>query len=294
MRTGYCIIFSAFLSLCYTGIFAQNTDSTKVDPFVYVTDLEAKKAVYNIVRYSGLTPNFVIVQSDDIPNANAYIKGKKRYIKYNPDFMHRVSNTTQTDWPAISILAHEIGHHLLGHTIKHHESSPGDELAADKYSGFILHRMGATIVEAREAMQLLGTEEGSAKHPPKKARLDAIAKGWKDSEYLQNRDAVEHDSLMHFRQTFLYKCTFNGDDNLYFVNKDNEVVWYDNYATPIVIGKISLCTHGDFVWHYHYKDQVYGIDTHGTIWNNTLYDAMFSVGTIEEIKLEDAEEKKSN
>jgi hypothetical protein len=294
MRIGHTTVLTILLAVFYSGIFAQEADSSKVDPFVYVTDQDAKKAVYNIVRYSGLTPNFIVIQSEDVPNAIAYIKGKKRYIKYNPDFMHRVANSSATDWAAISILAHEIGHHLLGHTIKHHESSPGDELAADKYSGFILHRMGATQEEAVEAMKLLGADEGSEKHPPKKARLDAITSGWKDSEFLYHRDAVEIDSLTTFHQTFLYKCTFNGDNNLYFVNKDNEVVWYDNYATPIVIGKISLCTHGDFVWHYHYKDRVYGIDTHGTIWNNTLYDAMFSVGTIEEIALEGTEEKKSN
>ncbi len=60
-------------------------------------------------------------------------------IEYNPMFMAMVMDSSCSNWSAISILAHEIAHHLLGHTLDPTNVRPGDELACDRYSGFILH-----------------------------------------------------------------------------------------------------------------------------------------------------------
>ncbi|MDQ3535579.1 MAG: membrane-binding protein, partial [Bacteroidota bacterium] len=87
-------------------------------------------------------------------------------------------NATQTDWAAISILAHEIGHHLNGHTMMTKGGNPALELEADEFSGFVLRKMGASLVEAQKAMKLISDVIGSATHPKRSLRLTAIAKGY--------------------------------------------------------------------------------------------------------------------
>lgn len=276
--------------LCSVCAMAQGPDTTAVvvdTSFTYSlskTDREAKAAVFSIVRYSGLTPNIVVV-NEEVPNAMAYVKGKRRFIAYNPEFIARVRSNTQTDWAAISILAHEIGHHLLGHTLKFHQRNPGDELAADRYSGFILYQMGATLEEARAAMEYAGSEEGTEYHPPKAARLEAITSGWLEAKALDGQYAL--DSIQAYDDAdyqFQYQCSFSGDPNLYFVNDDNEMVWYNNYGKPIVIGLITEDEGSDFIWLYHYNRSSFGVDSNGNIWNITSYGAQFKVG--EALKLE--------
>jgi len=240
-------------------------------------DRQAKEAVFKIVRYSGLAPNFIIRQ-EDVRNAVAYIKGRKRYIAYNAQFIAKIQNTTNTDWAAISILAHEIGHHLLGHTLKY-KHNPGDELAADRYSGFILYQMGATLEDAKAAMEVAGSETGTDRHPPKKARLEAIADGWLEGQALEGIVAIDDSS--YFRRTddrFTMQLTFKGDDNLYYANELNQVLWYNNYARPITIGRISESNDQNYLWQYHYRDATYGIDSDGNIWNPTTYGTVFKVG----------------
>ena len=93
-----------------------------------------------------------------VPNAAAIIvMGQdgipKRVIAYNRQFMQDVARTTgDSDWSGTSILAHEIGHHLSGHTLLPGGSKPPIELEADKFSGFVLFKMGATLPEAEKAI----------------------------------------------------------------------------------------------------------------------------------------------
>lgn len=138
---------------------------------------EAREIIYNIVEIVGLEPNFEI-QAANVPNAVATIRNEIRFILYSQNFITRIKNATGTDWSGISILAHEVGHHLNGHTIQSGGSRPNIELEADKFSGFVCAKLGATLDEAQIAMQNVASNSGSSTHPPKSARLEAIAIGW--------------------------------------------------------------------------------------------------------------------
>ncbi len=138
---------------------------------------EAQAVMNDIVKVLGLVPNFV-VEPGNVPNAAAWINESKRYVLYNPTFIQNVRDDTRTDWGAISIMAHEIGHHLNGHTLTKTGSRPDTELEADEFSGFVLRKMGATLEEAQVAIRLLAGPQGSATHPPRHRRLEYIAKGW--------------------------------------------------------------------------------------------------------------------
>ncbi|MBK7408156.1 MAG: hypothetical protein IPJ40_08895 [Saprospirales bacterium] len=156
------------------------------DLYGFASDTEADDAMHRIMRYTGLPANFTI-KAANVPNAAAVIYEEKRFILYNQYFMLRIKDQTKTDWAALSILAHEIGHHLSGHTLDSQGSRPDKELEADQFSGFILYKMGASLEEARIAMETLAVETGTSTHPPKSARLAAVTNGWMEAKQ-QNED----------------------------------------------------------------------------------------------------------
>ena len=138
---------------------------------------EGKSIAQQIIDVMGLSANFD-VRVANIPNAAAVVYGGKRYILYNPTFLDKLNKATGTKWAAVSVLAHEIGHHLNGHTITGNGSQQNLELEADEFSGFVLRKMGANLQEAQVAMKLAASERASRTHPGQGDRLVAIQRGW--------------------------------------------------------------------------------------------------------------------
>ncbi|TVT39219.1 membrane-binding protein [Hymenobacter setariae] len=144
-------------------------------------DLPASQAagiIREITEAVGLQPRFELRATTVVPNAAAVAYNGKRYLLYNPKFLAAVNRAGHTDWGGISILAHEMGHHLNGHTLRSGGSQPQDELEADEFSGFVLRRLGASLAQAQAAMATVADDEGSATHPGRTPRLAAISQGW--------------------------------------------------------------------------------------------------------------------
>lgn len=178
------ILFVSFSVVAYgverlhvDGFCSYYGDPMEYELYGFESDQEAQEAIEHLMSYTGLPQNFVIMAAN-VDNAQAAIRGPERLILYSQEFMLRVKDVTNNDWAALSILAHEIGHHLAGHTLLPGGSRPDIELEADRYSGHILHRMGATLEEAKLAMTAFSNNRGSSTHPPKSARLAAITNGW--------------------------------------------------------------------------------------------------------------------
>ncbi len=146
--------------------------------YTFGSEREAETTVERIVAITGLRPNFD-VQAGAVPNAAAAIRNGRRLLIYNPGFIEQLKQRTGGDWAGTSVMAHEVGHHLQGHTITNQGSHPTIELEADEFSGFVLNRLGASLADAQAAMQVLPASGGSGTHPPKEARLAAIASGWR-------------------------------------------------------------------------------------------------------------------
>ena len=149
-----------------------------------------KQVVAEIMKYTGLPANFVVVEGK-VPNAAAVImqgpdQVPRRVIAYNPAFMGQVIEATKSNnWAPVSIMAHEIGHHLSGHTIVPGGSQPPIELESDKFSGFVLYKMGAPLADAQRAIATLIPEKDGETHPGRRKRLAAIESGWKEACELQ-------------------------------------------------------------------------------------------------------------
>ena len=147
------------------------------DLYAFASDEEAVTFVASIMEHTGLPQNFTI-KAANVPNAAAVFREGQRLILYSQSFLRQIAEQTGTKWGSTSIMAHEIGHHLAGHTLSKNEKRPDLELEADKFSGHILYKMGATIEEAKIAMERQAGAGGSKTHPPKSARLAAIHNGW--------------------------------------------------------------------------------------------------------------------
>ena len=138
--------------------------------------IDAEEMIKDIIAVIGLKPNFD-VKAANIPNAAAVTYSGKRYIAYNPVFIANLNAKAGNKWASVSILAHEIGHHLNGHTLLR-AGNPALELEADEFSGFVLKKMGATLSQAQVAMKLAADYKPSLTHPGQQDRLLAIARGW--------------------------------------------------------------------------------------------------------------------
>jgi hypothetical protein len=97
------------------------------EAFSFQSDAEAEAALGSIMKQTGLPTNFQLTAAD-VDNAAATIYKNQRYILYNQRFMEEVKQRTKSNYGALSILAHEVGHHLSGHTLFAKESRPHLEL----------------------------------------------------------------------------------------------------------------------------------------------------------------------
>lgn len=243
-----------------------------------VSERAAKEAVYRIVQHSGLLPDFVVREDATVPTAIAYVKGHERIIAYNPAFIASIVDSSGTNWAAVSVLAHEIGHHLLGHTLDPAALHPGDELACDRYSGFVLYSMGATLEQSLAAMDASGNPHGTLRHPPQQARLEAIRQGWMEAQRL-------HDHLdeppFELHDDLRFVVHFAGDRNTYYVDGANKLVWFDDHAQPIEFGAYTSSPTDANAHLLTWGDMVFVLDRHNAIWSRTANGMQMNVGKME-------------
>lgn len=142
--------------------------------------VDAEEMIKDIIGVVGLKANFEL-KAANIPNAAAITYNGKRYIAYNPNFIANLNAKAGNKWASVSILAHEVGHHLNGHTLLPGGSQPALELEADEFSGFVLRKMGATLSQAQAAMNIAADYKAGVTHPGQPDRLAAIAKGWNEA-----------------------------------------------------------------------------------------------------------------
>lgn len=131
--------------------------------------------IEEILQVAGLRPNFILVATGEVGNAAALIHENQRVLAYNPTWIANIASTEK--WSMYGLLAHELGHHLQGHTLLPGGSKPPTELEADQYAGFVLGRLGADDAQAVSLWMSL-SETGSETHPPRQARLTAVREGW--------------------------------------------------------------------------------------------------------------------
>ncbi|MEP7372188.1 MAG: hypothetical protein ABI675_02295 [Chitinophagaceae bacterium] len=180
------ILFAAFI-----GVTSQIPARTKPEPanyhyFISTEIGDAQEMLTEIMNVVGLKANFELKEAK-VANFEAIILHRKRYILYNPSFINWINKETHDKWANLALLAHEVGHHLNGHTIKRSGSRPALELEADEFAGFVLHKLGASLEQAQEVMKYIANNKASKTHPARNSRMRAIQNGWSKGA---NPDAV--------------------------------------------------------------------------------------------------------
>jgi hypothetical protein len=175
--------------------------------YFFNSDIGSEHIIEKIMKFVGLPSNFII-KAANVDNAVATIVqtdslNLKRFILYNPSFIDSVKLITGNEFSGWSILAHEIGHHLSGHTLGASSENHKQELEADEFSGYIIYKMGATLKQAKSAINNFCSDEGSLSHPPKRERLKAVENGWYNAKNnSQNRIGIsggEVDNILTYQ-----------------------------------------------------------------------------------------------
>ena len=157
----------------------------------FSSNYDADEALEKILSVVGASKRFMLVSCDNINNALAYTsESGLRYILYDEEFMNSLS-TGNAYWSNMAILAHEVGHHINGHTLSEDLSlyeSRLEELEADEFAGFVLSKLGADIEVVKEVFREISTDgdDTYSSHPNTTRRLKAITQGYENA--LKNGD----------------------------------------------------------------------------------------------------------
>jgi hypothetical protein len=112
-------------------------------------------------------------RSVGLRNGFAVIIKGQRYIVYDPAWF------TDADAAArYLILAHEVGHHVCGHTAGTSLTPHERELEADRYTGAAVKRIGLSLHKVQQAAAIRWSAAGSTTHPSLHRRLAAMTEGY--------------------------------------------------------------------------------------------------------------------
>lgn len=179
MKTKQLFAILVFSSLSLSSIEAQvycsysggSCANGLTNPSNYASSL-----VSRICSILGVS--YIETYAGNVGNACASSYYGRPIITYNRGFMNYLASNNS--WAPISILAHEVGHHISGDisfygSFQHPWTK---ELRADFVSGYVLYKMGASLYDATSALRLTFSWMGSSSHPDSPRRIDALTQGW--------------------------------------------------------------------------------------------------------------------
>lgn len=141
--------------------------------FQIVSRILKQMGLYDLQFKMSECPNIKNARAQLVPNDAGV---KEHFIVYDKEWLNQLSSNT-TNWAAIGVLAHEIAHFQLDHEVRGGGSRPDWELEADKFLGFQLAKMGASLSQAQSCFAKASIK-GTRTHPPKAERLEAVEIGW--------------------------------------------------------------------------------------------------------------------
>lgn len=121
---------------------------------------------------AAMLENMPRIVTGNVPNAAAVVLGNERLIVYSDSFIESMRGTGG-EWAVRFIFAHELGHHVEGHTVSGEGSNHKAEFQADAYATRVLKKMGASLQQTSSAMKSMPTPR-SGTHPGSDERLDRI------------------------------------------------------------------------------------------------------------------------
>ena len=202
------LLLLLFIPLVSFGQKSNDADTLKLCVALqsnnFTTDAEAEDAVNKILSVIGASQKPILHACSNINNAVAAVYKGQRYILYDRDFMNSLTTGSNQYWSNMFILAHEVGHHINGHSLdiilyandvidpKSLEERRNQELEADEFAGFVLAKLGASLTETSKVISKLPriSNENSSTHPSKDKRIKSVRIGFKKGE-IPNKEAIK-------------------------------------------------------------------------------------------------------
>lgn len=163
----------------------------------FSSNKSATDALNKILNVIGASQNFSLISCDEINNALAITYKGERYILYDRNFLNTLEELSN-NWSSTFILAHEIGHHINGHTRdflisnvldnQSLEDRRKEEIEADEFAGFIVSKLGASYAQIEETIDLIASNESDlySTHPSYDKRIAAVKKGFDKANLTTN------------------------------------------------------------------------------------------------------------
>lgn len=216
--------------------FFDNSTGYMPPPAEGVKDEDAeiwmRGMINKIMNVTGLQNRYQLKAMKDYNNCSAVCFnnniGQERFIQFDKAFLESFQKRTSNRWFVFGVLAHEIGHHLNGHTLEGIGSRPDKEIEADEFAGFVMKKMGATLAEAQGIFSFMNDTEGPPTHPVKAKRYEAIKRGWDKAagnislETLTFNEADTKD--MARRNLLLSRKQFGAENKMQYINRALELV----------------------------------------------------------------------
>jgi len=135
------------------------------------------QVVEQIKKKLSFRAEFDVYIAEQEDNAFATVANGRKILVVDVGFLAKLNRIAKTEWGAIQVIAHEIGHHIAGFNANRHRS----ELNADYWSGQSLQRLGSSKAASTSAILAVGTDFDTASHPNKQKRAATIERGWNDA-----------------------------------------------------------------------------------------------------------------
>ena len=138
-------------------------------PQIAISDVQN---VLDVLEIQGQLPVYL----GPVQNAAAFPAtfNSAAHIVYNPHFLNSLFE--QNRYAALSVLAHEVGHHVDNSRFS--SNSWSRELGADFVAGCALSRMNVSFNDATYALKTMFDVYGSPSHPDTPKRLNAMKSGY--------------------------------------------------------------------------------------------------------------------
>lgn len=179
---------------------SYNTTELKSTIEVQAPTPKYDSIIHDVMDVIGITNSDIEIRSTTKFGAFSMITRncKRRFFLYNDLFFDSVYDITQSYKSIKSICFHEIAHHLYLHPLKSKWEAHIHELEADRYSGFQMRLIGATLEESIASMEHFGNKKSTASHPEKSIRINEIKAGFFDASLRLFKDSTyfEIDSLI--------------------------------------------------------------------------------------------------
>lgn len=188
--TGFMLLMSFWISTPTSAKSTYAYDAEKCEHIQVIPGkrlTETEEIFEDLLEISGETGDFYLCPLSKQDGAFASnrlstdgnVIFEDQYIGYNSDFIQNIEQYIGY-WGLAGILAHELAHHLLGHTRQQTGSHPATELEADYLAGKLMQHSGASLDNTLALPKQPFMADGGSTHPDGPDRIEAFRSGWYD------------------------------------------------------------------------------------------------------------------